>query len=116
MAVAHVVEYVYELRVLLAVDLRQLDGDIVYLPQRLAAEEVRRVVVLAQYALLLCRHHWRELLQVADHEQLHASEGLRGVAETAKHGVDGIEEVGAHHAYLVDDKQVERCYDAAFGL
>ena len=51
-------------------------------------------------------HDGRELLEVADHQELDAAEGLAAVAEAAEDAIDGVEEVGAHHADFVDDQQV----------
>ena len=116
MAVAHMIEDINKGRVLLTVDVGELDGDVIDLPQRLAAEEIRSVIITPEHLLVLRRHHGRELLQVAYHEQLHTPERLRTVTETTEHGVDGIEEVGTHHTDLIDDKHVKGGDDASFGF
>ena len=94
----------------------ELKGDITDLAQRVGAEEVGRVVILAQQGLLVGLYHGGELLKVANHQQLDAAEGQTGVAETAQHVVNGIEQVAAHHADFVDYKQVERAHDVALLL
>lgn len=53
----------------------------------------------------------RELLEVADKEQLYATKGLGVVAETSQYRVDGVEHIAPHHRDLVDDEQVERADD-----
>ena len=111
-----VVEQVDEGVVLLAVDVCQFDGHVADAAQRFRSEEVRRIVILLQQFLLFRCHDRRELLQVADHEQLYASEGPVVFAETAQYGVDGIQHVRPYHAYLVDDQQVEGAHDSAFLL
>ena len=89
-------------------------GHIVNLRQCLRTEEVGRVVIRAEHPFVFGRHHGRQLLQVADHQQLHATEGLVAVTETTQYTVDGIEEVATHHRYLIDDQQVERRDDLPF--
>ena len=116
MAVAYVVEDGDEGIVLLAEHMRQLDSDVANLLQRLRAKEIRCVVVVVEKRLFLRFHHRGELLQVANHEQLHTAKGLRAVAVTAQHEIDGVEQVGANHRYLVDDEHVEGAYDAPFLL
>ena len=100
--------------VLLAVHLVELDGDVFGLGEGFRPEEIGSVVVGVEQCLILGSHHRGELLQVANHEQLHAAEGQVSVAEPAQHGVDGVEQVAPHHGNLVDDEQVERCDDAPF--
>ena len=111
---AHPVQQVEEGRVLLAIHGGQLDGAILRLPQGAAGEEVGRVVVTLQQQPLLILHHGGQLLQVAYHEQLHAAEGLRAVAVAAQHLVDGIEQVGPHHADFVDDQEVHTADNVDF--
>ena len=55
-------------------------------------------------------------MQVAYHEQLHAPEGTVVLSVASHHVVDGIQQVAAHHTYLVNDEQVECAYDVAFGI
>ena len=102
--------------VLLTVHFFQLDGDVFYLLQGLRAEEVGRIVIGLEHRLVFRCDHGRQLLQVTDHQQLYTAEGLVSVAEAPEYGVDGIEQVAAHHRDLVDDQQVERGDDAAFLL
>ena len=108
LTLANVVQQRQKRVVLLPVHLLQLDGHIVNLRQRLRTEEVRRVVIRCQHALVLGGHHRRQLLQVANHQQLYPAKGLIAVAEPAQHAVDGVQQVAAHHRYLVNDQQVQR--------
>ena len=94
----------------------ELDGDIVHLPQSLAAKEIRCVVVSSQDLLILWCDNRCKLLQVTYHEQLYATERLCSVAVAAEHRVDGIEKVGADHGDLVDDDHVEGGDNAPLGL
>ena len=114
MAVANGIEQRDERVVLLTEHTAQFDGHIVDLRQCLRTEEERCGVIRSEHLLILGGHHGRQLLQVANHEQLHSAEGFAMVAETAQHRVHGIEQVAAHHRHLVDDKQVERGNDATF--
>ena len=113
---ADMVEHIEEETVFLTIDLFQLDGHIFYLLEGLRTKEIGGVVIGFQQRLVLRCHHRSQLLQVADHQQLHTSEGLVSVAEPPKHGVDGIEQVAAHHRDFIDDQQVERGDDATLLL
>ena len=104
---ANVIEQGQEALVRLAVGLFQFHGGIVRLAQCPAAEEERRVVVLREHVPLLWLHHRCQLLQVANHEQLHSAEGQMRLTEAPQYGIHGIQYVGTYHTYLVDDKQVE---------
>ena len=106
MSLANLVQQRDERLVLLAIDVRELDSHVVNLLQRLRAEEIWCVVVGFQHALILGRDNGRELCQVANHQQLHAAKGLSVFTKTAQHGIDGVEQVGTHHRYFVDDEQV----------
>ena len=107
MTIPHFIQNLDERLVLLTIDVTELNGDIVYLLQRFRPEEIGRVVVLLQQLLLIGSDDRRQLLQVAYHQQLHTAKRQRVVAEAAQHIVDGIEQVGSHHRYLVDNQQVD---------
>ena len=107
MSVAYLVQNLDERGVLLSVDVLQLDGDIVYLLEGLGAEEVGGVVVRLQQLFVLRCDDRSELSQVANHQQLHAAKWQAMVAEAPQHVVNGIQQVGPDHGYLVDDKQVD---------
>ena len=47
-----------------------------------------------------------ELLEVTDKKQLDTAERQRSVAITAQHIVNGIKHIGAHHAYLINHKEI----------
>ena len=54
----------------------------------------------------------RELMQVAEEQELHAAERLVGApAVEPQHGVDALHEIGPHHRHLVDDQRVEAAHD-----
>jgi hypothetical protein len=100
------IEQVEEAAILLAVDLGEFDAGVVGFAEGAAAEEVGGVVAVLEQRPFGVLHHGGELLQVADHQELDAAEGLAAVAVAAQDGVDGVEEVGADHADFVDDEQV----------
>ena len=87
---AYLVEQLQEMGVLLAIHLLQLHGEIARSLQRLAGEEVRGVVVLLQQLLFRARGNWSQLVEVAYHEELHATERLCRLAVTAQGIVHGI--------------------------
>ena len=97
MSIADLIQNADERRVLLPIDMFQLDGHVVNLLQCPRAEKIRRVVVGFQHPLVFSRHHGGQLCQVAYHEQLYAAKWLVVVAETSQHGVNGIEQVGTYH-------------------
>src|SRR5690554_5300447 len=93
----------------------ELDGIGRMLLQYFALKEEGAFVVFAQQSPVLLAHHGCQLLQVADHEQLYAAKGQVAVSKAAQYPVDGIEEVGPHHAYFVDDEEVETADEVDFG-
>ena len=113
MAGANLVQDFDERHILLAVDVLQLYGHIVYLLQGLGTEEVGRLVVGLQHLFVFGCHNGCQLGQVAHHEQLDTTKGLVAVAVTAQHGIDGVEQVGPDHGNLVDDEQVDGGNDFA---
>ncbi len=102
--------------VLLAIHRLEFDGEIMRLLQCLARKEKRRVVILAQHLFVLSCQDWSQLMQVAYHQELHTAKGKVVLAITAHHGIDGIEQVTAHHTDLVDDQQVHRTDDVSLHL
>ena len=114
MTFTHLVEDRDKSVVLLAVDMLQLDSDIVDACEGFGPEEIRGVVIGPQHLLIVGCHHGGELRQVAYHEKLHATKRQVVVAETAQHAVDGIKQVGTHHGYLVDDEQVDGSENLSF--
>ncbi len=100
------VEKIEEAAVLLAIDLDEFDAGVIGFAEGAAAEAVGHVVAILQKFPFAVFHDGSELLQVADHQELDAAERLAAVAEAAEDAIDGIEEIGAHHADFVDDEQV----------
>ena len=92
----------------------QLDGDIVNLLEGLRRKEIGGAVIRFQDTFVLGGDNGRELGQVANHQQLHATKGLVVFTETPEHGIDGIEQIGTYHRYLVDNQQIYRGDDLAF--
>ena len=111
MTVAHLIQDIDERGILLAVDMLQLNGHIVYLLQGLRAKEVGSVVIGLQHPLILGCHHWCQLCQVTNHQQLHTTKGLVMLTEAAQHGIDGIQQVSTHHRDLIDNEQIHRGND-----
>ena len=83
--------------------------------QRHGIEEEQRLVTSFQQVPFLLPDHRRQLLQVADEQELNAAEGLGAVTQASQHVVHGIEQVGAHHRHLVDNEQVHAALEAAAG-
>ncbi len=111
----YLVEYVDEELIALSENMVELDGIGRMLLQYFALKEEGAFVVFAQQGPVLLAHHGCQLLQVADHEQLYAAKGQVAVSKAAQYPVDGIEEVGPHHAYFVDDEEVETADEVDFG-
>ena len=89
----------------MAIDLLQFDGHHLGLLQRQAAEEVRRLVVWAEESPVVLFHNRGELMQVADHEQLHAAKCACTVGITTQHVIDGVQQIGSNHADFINDEQ-----------
>ena len=108
LVVSNLVEQVNEAAVRLPEDMLQFDNHHIGSLEGETAEEVRRFVVRSQKFPVFRLDDGRQLVQVADHEQLHAAESAGVVTIAAKHVVHGIEQICPHHADLVDDDQVQR--------
>ena len=107
-AIAYLVQDADERGILLAIDMLQLNGHVVYLLQGLRTEEIGRVVVGFQHAFVLRRHHRRQLCQVANHQQLYTAKGLIMFTEATQHRINSIEQIGTYHGDFVDDEEVHR--------
>ena len=65
-----------------------------------------------EFSFFFAFHDGRKLVEVADEQELDAAERLSEVgSDGAEAVVDGVEEVGAEHAYFVDDEQVDGAED-----
>ncbi len=93
----HIVKEVEELRMLLTVDLCQLDGHIRNPRQRSAPEKIRGGIVPAQQCFVLRRDNRCELLQITDHQKLNPSERTGITPVFPQCVVDSVQKVGAHH-------------------
>ena len=100
----HLVQQRDELRGGLTVNMFQFDRNVVGLAERTAAEEIGCIVELGQHVPILLLYDRRQLVQVADHQQLHTAKRPAVVAEVAQHLVDGVEHIRADHTDLVDHK------------
>ena len=70
--------------------------------------------MLFQKLFLLCRNHWCQLLQIAYHQELHTAERqVVALAVLAKHRVDGVEQIAAHHTDFIEDQQVDASDDVS---
>ena len=78
------------------------------------AEKVWRLVVVSQQFPIFLLYHGRQLVQVANHQQLHSAEGLRVVTIAPQHIVDRIEQIRPHHADFIDYQQFETADQADF--
>ncbi len=105
--VADPVEKINEFAVRLAVDMLQFDGDQFGSAQGIAAEKIGGVVVGLEDAPIGVFHHRRQLMQVADEQQLHPAERHGAAAMAAENTVHPVQQVGADHADLVDHQKIE---------
>ena len=110
------IQHIEESHVFLTKHLAQQDRHIFYLLEGLRTEEIRRVVIGFQQCLILWGNHWRQLLQIANHQQLHPAKRFVMITISSQHGVDGIEQIASYHRDLVDNQQVERGDDTSFLL
>ena len=106
-----------KLLVLLTIHLFEFDGKIARLLQGIAAEEERGIIILPYQLLFLRGNHRSKLMQIAYHEKLNASERqVVALAILTQYGIDGIEQIAAHHTDFVDDKQVDASDDVTFQI
>ena len=110
MVFTNTVQQIQKDSVILPVYGLKLDSAIFRLLQSQAGEEIRSIVILLQHLPLLLLHYGSQLLQIADHQQLHATKRLLVIAVTAKHLIHRIQQVGTYHADLIDHQQVHAAY------
>ena len=89
-----------------------------YLASRSAAlsKKVGRLVIFAEQFPFRLFYDRSELLEIPDHQQLYAAERFVPVPVSPQDVVHRIQQVGTHHAYFVDDQQVEASDDGYFFL
>ena len=114
--VADVVEQAQKDRILLAVYCSQLDSNILQPLQSLAVEEERRRVYPIHIGSLLVGDHRCKLLHIANHQQLHTPEGTAAAPIASQHSIHRVEQIGSHHAYLINNQQIECTYHVHFRL
>ena len=102
--VAHAVQNVDKVLARLAVNLLEFNNHVIGLAQGVAAEEVHRRVSVAQQIPLIVLDHGRQLVQVANHQQLHAAKRLLVAPIAPQHVVNGIEQIGPDHRNLVNNQ------------
>ena len=99
---------------MLAIDFGELDADQLHAAENMGIEEEQRGVERAKQLAVFLFRHGLQLIDVADKEKLFAAVRLKAVAGVdAKHLVDEVNDVGAHHADLVDDDQLHLPDDLA---
>ena len=116
MVLTDAVQQFQEVSVILPVYGLKLDGAIFRLLQRAAGEEIGSVVVLAEHLPFLVFHYGSQLLQVANHQQLHTAKRFVGVAVAAEHFIYRIQQVGAYHTDFINHQQIHAAYDIDFLL
>ena len=109
--VADPVKELDEAGVRLAVDVFQLDCHQIGKAKGAAGEKVRRVIKFLQDSPVIFLDHRGELLQVADHEKLDPAERQVVAPVASQDAIDPVEEIGPHHADLIDDQQVQAFND-----
>ncbi len=65
-------------------------------------------IELPQVVPLLLTHYRRKLKKVAYEQHLRpAKRNVWTALVATQHGIDGIQQIGPHHAYFIDNKQLE---------
>ena len=96
---------------MLPIDVVELHAEVGSLLQDVAAEKIYTLVIRCQDFPFLGLGHGCQLMHIADHQELHAAKGFLRPSRATQHGIDGIKHIGADHADLVNDKQVEAAHD-----
>ena len=92
----------------------QLYGHRFGVAQGTAAKEIHGLIMIAQQIPFLVFHDGRQLMQVADHEQLNAAKGFVTVTVTAQHIVNGIEHISTYHTDFINHQQIKALDQANF--
>ena len=94
--VAQIVQDVDELFIALAEDLIELDMRVSAFLQRDRLEKMCAAIPFPQHTHLLILHHWRQLVQIADQQQLRTTEAqVPTLPHTTHAEVDRIEQIRA---------------------
>ena len=114
----HFVQQVNERLVLLPEHMIQLHIDRLQLLHHLRLEEIRPFVILPHRLFVIAaRHHRRQLKQVADHHQLHASKRLIfAVFVASQHGIYRVQHIRANHTDLINHQHLQVVKHVAFAL
>jgi hypothetical protein len=114
-AVAHGVQHVLELRLVLAMDGRELvDHEVGNAPD-LRVEEPHRAVLVGEVgALVRIPRHGSQLVRIAEQHDLRTAERFtRTLPRLAQAPVDCIHQVGVDHRDLIDHDRVDRAEQLA---
>ncbi len=68
----------------------------------MTVEEVGAGVELPEKSPLGRLDHGRKLMQIADHQQLNPSKGLRGISESSQDLIHSVENIAPDHADLIN--------------
>ena len=84
------VQQVNKMLIGLAVNVRQFDAHVGCFAQGAAPEKVTRLVIIAEQYPVFIPNYGRQLLHIADHQQLYPAKGLIGVTVTPEYLVDTV--------------------------
>ena len=88
----------------LPIDMFEFNRDVLGFLQCLARKEIRSGVVFLQHRPIFVFDDRRKLVQVADHQQLNATERQACFPVGSQDLIDGIEHIGSNHTDFVDDQ------------
>ena len=105
--IAHLIEDIDKLLIVLAEDMVELDIHGRYLLKHTRLEEIWPLIILPEDIPLLLPSYWRELKKVANKKHLHSAKRRIAVAVMTENGINGIEQIGSHHGNLVNHEQLQ---------
>ena len=104
LVIPDLIEQMDEYRIRLPVYVSQFDTLVRDHLQSFTAKEERRRINILQHPPFLFFHDRCQLLQIADHQQLHPAERFVPVSVTAEHIAHSIQQIRPDHTDLVDNE------------
>ncbi len=108
------VQHIQKVSITLTIHRFQFKRTIFRLSQCTTGKEIRSIIVAVQHLPLFIFYHWGKLLQIANHQQLHTTEGFTAITKTSQYIVYRIQKISTHHTDFINHQQVYTTHNVEF--